>query len=121
MSDFRLERIARIAAGDTPVRLLDEGCFVLHLVPFSTFDLRPPFSLQQALTLWHNFLPIGAAATTKRINFDGFLTLSNSDPNTIKHRNYVQVFRTGAIEAVASPFVRGQDPIKDPINAQSRP
>ena len=112
MSDFRLERIAHIAAGNTPVRLLDEGCFVLHVVPFSTFDLRPPFSLQQALTLWHNFSPIGATATTKRINFDGFLTLSNSDPNTIEHRNYVQVFRTGAIEAVASLFVRGQDPIK---------
>jgi predicted HTH transcriptional regulator len=45
MRDFRLERIARIAAGDTPVRLLDEGSLVLHVVPFSAFDLRPPFSL----------------------------------------------------------------------------
>jgi hypothetical protein len=35
--------------------------------------------------------------------------------NETKHRAYVQVFRTGAIEAVASPVVHGQDC----INAQT--
>jgi Putative DNA-binding domain len=116
MRDFRIERIARIAAGDTPVRLLDERCLVLHVVPFSAFDLRPPFSLQTAIGLKYKFFPMGAtAAQDCRINFDGFLTLSNSGTHGTKQRAYVQVFRTGAIEAVASPVVHGQDG----INAQT--
>jgi hypothetical protein len=115
MRDFRMERIAHIAAGDTPVRLLDEGSLVLHVVPFSAFDLRPPFSLQGALGLWHNFRSLATAAANKRINFDGFLTLSDLGTNETKHRAYVQVFRTGAKEAVASPVVHGQDC----INAQT--
>lgn len=114
MRDFRLDRIARVAAGDTPVSLLDEGCLVLHVVPFSALDLRPPFSLQTALGLWHYFCPLAALPSTYRVNFDGFLTLSDQDTTT-KHENYVQVFRTGAIEAVGSPLVHGQDN----INAQT--
>lgn len=111
MRDFRMERIARIAASDTPVPLFDERCLVLHVVPFSAFDLRPPFSLQSALARWHYFGPSAASAATYRINFDGLLTLRNSDTNTTKHRSYVQVFRTGAVEAVTSPVVQGQDHI----------
>jgi hypothetical protein len=115
MRDFRMERIARIAAGDTPVCLLDEGSLVLHVVPFSAFDLRPPFSLQTAISLQYRFCPMGHGAQDWRINFDGFLTLSISGPNATKQRAYVQVLRTGAIEAVASPVVHGQDR----INAQT--
>lgn len=116
MRDVRLERIARIAAGDTPVRLLDERCLVLHVVPFSAFDLRPPFSLQTAIGLQDKFFPMGVSrAQDRRINFDGFLTLSNLGTHGTKQRAYVQVFRTGAIEAVASPVVLGQDG----INAQT--
>jgi Putative DNA-binding domain len=112
MRDFRLERIARIAAGDTPVPLLDEGSLVLHVVPFSAFDLRPPFSLQTAVGLRNKFCPMGvSSAQDSRINFDGFLTLRPSGPNATKQRAYVQVFRTGAIEAVAAPVVHGQDHI----------
>jgi len=112
MHDFRMERIARIAAGDTPVRLLDEGCLVLHVVPFSAFDLRPLFSLQTAIGLHYQFCPMGVStAQDWRINFDGFLTLPISGSNATKQRAYLQVFRTGAIEAVASPIVHGQDRI----------
>jgi len=106
MHDFRMERVAHIAASDTPVRLLDEGFLVLHVVPFSAFDLRPPFSLQTAIRHMHKFCPVGVnSAQDSRINFDGLLTLSISGPNATKQRAYVQVFRTGAIEAVAAPVV----------------
>jgi len=47
------------------------------------------------------FIPIGTThAADSRINIDGFLTLSNPN-DTGQHRAYVQVFRPGAVEAVA--------------------
>jgi hypothetical protein len=107
MREFRMERIARIAAGDTPVPLSEEACLVVHVIPFSAFDLRPPFSLQNALEIWLNFSPTRPVAY--RINFDGFLTLTDADSDKRKHLNYAQVFRTGATEFVTSPMMRGQN------------
>jgi hypothetical protein len=120
MRDFRLERTARIASGDTPVPLQDECCLVLHVVPFSAFDLRPPFSLETAIGRAHRFSPMGLLSVQNwRINFDGFLTLSNWGTKATKQRAYVQMFRTGAIEAVATSILReevlGE---KGPINVQ---
>jgi hypothetical protein len=37
-----------------------------------------------------------------RINFDGFVSLSNSDEGAESQRAYVQVFRSGTVEAVAA-------------------
>jgi hypothetical protein len=90
---------------------LGEARLVVHVIPFSAFDLRPAFSLQSALAFenWQKFSstrPIGW-----RINFDGFLTLTDMIAGNTKHSNYVQVFRTGAIEAVAFPIVLEQDEI----------
>jgi hypothetical protein len=103
MRGFRFDRIARILAGDRVVPLLDECFLILHIVPFSHFDLRPTFSLAQVN---HGlFAPIGTRhAADWRVNFDGFLTLSNQ--NQGRHRAYIQVFRTGALEAVASSIAR---------------
>jgi hypothetical protein len=115
MRDFRFNRIAQIAAGDTPVPLSDEASLVVHVIPFSAFDLRPPFSLQSALEYenWQKFSH--TQPIMWRINFDGFLTLTDVVADNRKHLNYYQVFRTGAIEAVTVPVVRGQDE----INAQT--
>jgi hypothetical protein len=106
MRNFRLDRIARIAAGDAPVPLLDDCCLVLHLIPFSHFDLRPALSINQAFNT-HYFPPVGMRSpSNSRINFDGALTLSNADARATAQRAYVQVFRAGAVEAVASSIVR---------------
>lgn len=106
MRDFRLERIARIAAGDAPVSLLDDCCLVLHVIPFSHFDLRPMLSLTDAANPQY-FPPLGMrSANDWRINFDGFLSLSNEDARATGQRAYVQVFRSGAVEAVASSIAR---------------
>jgi len=103
MRAFRFDRIVRMLAGASVVPLLDSCLLVLHIVPFSHFDMRPRFSLTE---VDHSlFAPIGTQqAADWRVNFDGFLTLSN--PNQGGHRAYVQVFRTGAVEAVASSLAR---------------
>jgi hypothetical protein len=105
MRDFRLDRVARIAARDTPVPLIDNCCLVLHIIPFSHFDLHPAFSLSRALNPSY-FPPPGMTLPSEwRINFDGFLTLSASASHAPRYRAYVQVFRAGAVEAVVSSIV----------------
>jgi len=102
MRAFRFARVAAIAAHDTPVPLQDNWSLVLHVVPFSHFDLRPSLSLSAVADHALYILPIGAThPDNRRFNFDGFLTLSYAD-QLGRQRAYVQVFRTGAIEAVAN-------------------
>lgn len=103
MREFRMDRITRIVSEDAPVRLLDNCCLVIHVVPFSSFDLQAPFMLEQAITKALNFPPIMRHYPERnRMNFDGLLTLSNADARADKEGAYIQVFRSGAVEAVWS-------------------
>ncbi len=94
---FRVERIASVAAGEAPV-LLDEGAkLVIHVLPLSAFtgtsapDLRP---------VWEDPTPLVAAlggGGSHRYNADGLLLASPSQPAP----RYIQLFRSGAIEVVS--------------------
>lgn len=107
MRQFRLDRIAKIAVGDAPVRLLDTCCLILLVVPFTHFELAPIISLQQVLRDAAYFPPFGTNRRGDwRINLDGFITLSDTDEQAKGQRAYVQIFRSGAIEAVASSLAR---------------
>lgn len=101
--NFRLDRIAKIAAGDAPVPLKQNTMLVLHIVPFSSFDTLPVLNLQQLSRDYYAFAPIGSrSATSSRVNFDGVLKLSNADEETSPQRSYVQLFHSGIVEAVSS-------------------
>lgn len=76
---FRTERSAKIAAGDTPVTLLDGGNLVLHVVPFSAFELSGALPLEEISRDVHSFSPFGRTdASDFRFTFDGLLTASNA-------------------------------------------
>jgi hypothetical protein len=106
---FRIERTARIAAHETPVGLLDGGNLVLHVVPFAAFDFGQSLSLDEISTHPNQFAPIGGSARDSQITFDGFLTASNADGLSKPQRAYVQVFRSGVVEAVTASLARGKD------------
>jgi hypothetical protein len=107
LRQFRLERVSRIALGDTPVRIDDTRCLILHVVPFTFFDFGPFLSIRDIVRNTQYFPPLG---TNKRhdwrINFDGFVTLSSSGKAAESQRAYVQIFRSGAVEAVAASISR---------------
>lgn len=102
--NFRLDRIAKIAAGHAPVKLMDRGTVVLHVVPLSAFDQSSPtLPLQNIKTDFRTFVPIGSStANNMLINFDGVLKTSNADQSATEHRAYVQLFRNGIVESVNS-------------------
>ncbi len=109
---FRTERTARIGAHETPVGLLDGGNLVLHVVPFTAFDFGQSLSLDKVEAPPHRFVPIGSISPRDyQVTFDGFLTGSDDEGLSKPQRAYVQVFRSGAVEAVASSLAPGEERI----------
>ncbi len=100
---FRRERIARIAAGETPVALSGEtpGRAVLHVVPYSAFGGSDPYLIRKLEKNWQFFPPFAREWPTHHaVNFDGFVTLSNYSEDAPEHASYCQIFRNGALETV---------------------
>ena len=101
--EFRMERIARIAAGETPVALYRDspGRAVLHVVPYSAFGGADPYLIRKLEKNWQLFPPFARERPTDHaVNFDGFVTLSNGDEYAPEHASYCQIFRNGALETV---------------------
>ena len=95
--NFRYDRLARIVATeDLPSTLEGEARAVLHIVPASAFAQGAAVDF---LKFRDNpgFLPppngLSSGGWNGRVNFDGFA-------QTLRQVSYVQLFRTGAIEAV---------------------
>jgi hypothetical protein len=110
INEFRMERIARVVAGDTPVRLhYDSGRVVLHLVPLSAFSTPMSHSdiveraadSREVRPLYHE----GSHAYSHHFNLDGFCFHDELD-KTVGGYGYVQFFRQGMIEAVDSIMLR---------------
>lgn len=107
---FRTERCTKIVNGDAPVTLMGSGIYVLHIIPFSAFDLGHTFPLRRAAAEPHRFAPIGRpSGGIPQITLDGLIVTSNASPSPEKQRAYTQIFREGIVEAVASSIKRGED------------
>ena len=96
---FRDERVAKVVAGETPLPLQPGGKIILHLLPLRALD--DTNSLDPTRLKEHDvhLRPLSASGWDSRYNIDGFLVLAGA-PRTNADTTYVQVFRTGAIEAV---------------------
>jgi hypothetical protein len=100
--DFRASRLSRIAAGDAPVKMMYPDALVLHIVPFSAFDRVAALPMARLVRDYNSFSPIGGHTMANKINFEGLLTVSNGDRKTGVERAYVQLFRSGIVEATDS-------------------
>jgi len=103
---FRDERLSRIIAGETPVKLERGPKVIVHLFPLSGLDSSYQIDLSKFpnsrdplsnLNLSNKFLPWRAGDSAHwNYNFDGFM-ISAPYREPIK-RKYVQVFRAGSLE-----------------------
>jgi len=104
--NFRLDRVAKLAADDGPVRLMGDGGLILHVVPLSAFDMAPSLPLSQIVQNYNSFAPIGSeSASLARINFNGVLKTSNARQRATEQRAYLQLYRNGIVEAVTSRLI----------------
>ncbi len=121
---FRLDRLARIVAGETPVEIDSSvrdylgdqsavwegsGRFVLHLFPASAAEPGANVDIVQASEHWRELEPIAQGGNGYRYNFDGWL---NFGPQGSRggRTGYTQLFRNGAIEAVDASLLRPNGP-----------
>ena len=101
--NFRLDRIAKIAAGEAPVQLMYPSALILHVVPLSAFDASAALPLSEIERDFRSFVPMGSStAMGARINFEGIVKTSNADQRATQHRAYVQLYRSGIVETVDS-------------------
>ena len=106
---FRDDRLARIVAGETPVDIASRGKFVLHMVPVTAVESGKLVEVNQDKIGWLSaprLSWVGVARDQQhRYNLDGSLVydrvivVPNEKPVC---RSYAQLFRSGAIEAVAA-------------------
>lgn len=109
---FRLDRIAKIRAGEAPVPLLDSAKVVLHVIPLGAFstmsmiDLLRVSSLtgELALTLLNHFL----AGSDGRFNFEGYVRYTVSSDEG-RAGSYLQIFRNGILETVDTSMLMPRD------------
>jgi hypothetical protein len=91
--NFRIERLSKIIAGETPVLLNETAKIILHIIPFGAFNPAARFDVSSLASDVGKLQPISALGEETGHNFDGYLSFKNS-------LTYLQVFRNGIIEAV---------------------
>ena len=102
---FRTERLGRIIANEAPIILPPTPKIVLHLVPLSILDPGIQFDIR---ALWNDpnlAAPIQNQSYDRRFNLDGYLAFG---PGSLGggYQGYVQVFRSGAFEAVDADLLQ---------------
>lgn len=112
IKSFREERLGRIIADETPMRMSSPHRIVLHIIPLPSFLNRSRLNLKAVFDLSAKFRPLMAHGWTHRFNLDGFLTWDQDDPDSGCVDSYCQLFFDGSIETVSSDLLRTQDGAK---------
>lgn len=99
IKEFRVDRIARIDAGDTPTPMNGGPKLVFHVVPIASLDPSVRLDMREISRFSGPCFAMCAVNRSTEYNLDGFLI--NSDSISQKFRGgYVQIFRNATIETV---------------------
>jgi hypothetical protein len=100
LRNFIADRVAMIAADDTPVTLLKHPKITLHAIPISSFDTGNNYDLTSANSPFKSVRQLNGGSRTPRFNLDGLITASQDRIMQGQYESYAQVFRNGVIETV---------------------
>lgn len=112
--NFRLDRIAKIAADETPIKLSAGAKLVLHLIPVNAFAVNVNLAdlSSDKRNKWQSDLSHPIVITTHRYNLDGLLFHgAEINPGSISRGKYLQIFRNGAIEFTDTGLLNRVDTI----------
>ena len=98
LGQFRTDRIGKILAGETPARLYEGAPTILHMVPYSALHDPNQLDIASLDTALPGLHPLRSQRRDLRYNFEG-LAVFPVTSDGIAHA-YLQLFRSGALEAV---------------------
>ena len=96
---FRDERIGRIIANETPIKLCPGAQAILHMLPLASFSTDFKLDIGNLNRYVIEIQPIGFGGWDNRFNIDGFVTFAAPYDND-GTKSYCQLFRSGQLEAV---------------------
>ena len=96
--NFRLERLGRIMAGETPVPLSSHRFAVMHIIPMHSF-LANDSVINFSDPGVQEFEP---GSDLRRYNLDGLIF---SEKIKAEYQDYIQIFRHGVIESVRGRYI----------------
>jgi len=105
---FHIEHTERVASGHGPTAVLEGGMLIVHLVPYSAVDGMPAAAFDELSNHPELFPPMKGSVQEVRISYDGMLIGSNAKGLREPQRAYVNVYRTGIVEAVICCLATGQ-------------
>jgi len=97
---FQAERVGRIRADAAPLPLMSEPKVVLHIIPLNYSNVSQSYDVGQARRSNQKLKPMFESIRDYRFNADGVVEYSWRKDKNIS-TSYTQLFRSGAIEAVA--------------------
>lgn len=111
LRDFRRERISDVISDELPVVLESGAKLLLHIVPFSAFDVgagaRHDLSfIDTNPDMRRRLEPIGLPANDRRYIFEGYLTVNQQTDS--ENGGFTLLYRDGSIEAVDANLMRDQ-------------
>jgi hypothetical protein len=107
IKNFRIDRINRILADDTPAPLSNNSKIVLHIVPLISFNPAQVYDISVVDQHPDKLPPIYSSGWDNRYNLDGVLTYS--DERQGKYSAYTQLFKSGIIEAIEAEILKPLD------------
>lgn len=108
LQNFRIDRLAKIAADETPIALSRSYRTVLHVVPLTAADGANQIDAAAAVGNPQHFRPLYGSGWDTRLNFDGALAYAPYRDGS-QAGSYTQLFRNGAVEGVESVMLRPED------------
>ena len=116
--NFRLDRVVKIYANETPVPFYENAKIVLHLIPIISFNPAQSYEISIITSRHEKLMPIYCSGWNHRYNLDGFLAYSGGREG--KSHSYVQLYRNGIIEAVEGLLLAPQGTLLIPSIAYER-
>lgn len=96
---FRLDRVARVVAGETPIRMGEGAKLIFHALPLTSLGVWATFveAAENRSQIPMLLVPLGGTPNNWRYNLDGFVVYTTR--SDLNRQEYTQLFRDGGIEA----------------------
>lgn len=108
LQNFRIDRLAKITANETPIALSRPCRTVLHVIPLTAADGAAQVDVTAVVNDLQHFRPLYGSSWDRRLNFDGALAYAPYRDES-RAGSYTQLFRNGAIEGVESVMLRREN------------